>query len=95
MLLRLIRKLPDTETLVEWVRGSKWLAEASLEVRYNVLSYISAALMRWNVRHGYAPFDDGLPNEPDKPFIIIRKILQAKNEIIASRNTKRDLGKRK
>lgn len=73
-LLRLLRRIPDEDVLIRFVQ-QRWLAEATLEVRYNILSYIDHAMMRWNIRHGLPPFNDSLPDQPDSAFIIIRKLL--------------------
>ena len=52
-----------------------------------------AAMMRWNNRNGYPPFNDGIPGlEPDSPFVIIRSLLLSKGADHAAesgRNTKR------
>jgi hypothetical protein len=95
-LFRLIKKLPSTKVLIDWVRSSPWLEKASIEIRHNVLSYIDAAFIRWNIRNGYPPmndsldlgFDDGQPWEPDSAFIIIRNIiLRWHGDPITSKNT--------
>lgn len=79
-LLRLLRRIPDEAVLVEFVQRADWLLKSDLEVRYNVLSYIGHAMMRWNIRHGLPPFNDSLPGEPDSAFIAIRRLLVNSNE---------------
>jgi hypothetical protein len=75
-LLRLLRKLPEPDVIVYFVRHAQWLQNGSKPMRFAVFEYISHAMIRWRVRHGLPPFDDGLPGEiPEAPFITIRKLL--------------------
>lgn len=80
MLFRLIRKTPSPQQMVDWVAGSKWLLEASSDTRYAVFGFIDTVMIRWNVRHGLAPLDDGLWTEPDTPFVQIRKLLTQRKD---------------
>lgn len=75
MLFRLLRRFPSSQQLVDWVQGSQWLLDASRDTRREVMGWIGAAIMRWNIRHGLPPFDDGLPHEPDTPYVQIRRLL--------------------
>jgi hypothetical protein len=75
MLLRLLRRTPDAGRLLQWINDAKWLLDADLKVRQNVLSWIDDALVRYHVRHGLAPYNDGLPGEDDPPFVVARKLL--------------------
>lgn len=89
-ILRLLKKLPDAAVLINVVHNAIWLRNANEHIRMNVLSYIDAAMMRWNIRNGYPVFNDSLPGEPDSPFIIIRKLLTGSRYATEpSRNTKR------
>jgi len=74
-LLKLLRKTPDSTVLVQFVQKSKWLLDADIETKYSILGYIGDAMIRWNIRHGLPPMNDSLPDEPDTPFIVIRKLL--------------------
>src|SRR3954465_10552346 len=47
-LLRLVRRRPDEDVLIRFVQ-QRWLQKATLEVRYNILSYIDHTMMRWNI----------------------------------------------
>lgn len=75
MLLRYLRKLPAPDELLRLVASSQWLIDGSANMRMSVLEYIDAAIIRWRIRHGLSPFDDGLPDEPDTPFVAIRRLL--------------------
>lgn len=75
MLLRLLRRVPSSQQLVDFVRNSKWLLEASHDTRVDVFEWINAAMVRWRIRHGLPPFDDGLWEEPDTPFVQVRRLL--------------------
>lgn len=73
-LLRLVRKLPEPDTLVQFVRDARWLREGSAVMRQACFEYLDTAISRWRVRHGLPSFDDGLPGEKT-PFILIRGML--------------------
>lgn len=75
MLLRLLRRVPSSQQLVDFVRNSKWLLDASHDTRVDVFEWINAAMVRWRIRHGLPPFDDGLWEEPDTPFVQVRRLL--------------------
>lgn len=75
MLMRLLRRTPDAATLLAWVQGSKWLLNATEQVRYEILGYIGHSLIRWNIRHGLPPFDDALPGMPLDDGLKIRNLL--------------------
>jgi hypothetical protein len=80
-LLRLLRRLPEPDVLMRFVEGATWLRNGSQVMRYAALDYIDHSLMRWRIRQGLPPFDDGLPTEPDTPFVTIRKML-AREEVM-------------
>lgn len=88
-LLRLIRHVPEPDVLVRFVRNAKWLLQSNEVMRYAAMGYIDHAISRWRVRHGLAPFDDGLPGEPDTPFVVVRRLLMEGRDAVASRNSRR------
>ena len=61
--------------LVDYIERSEWLRNADDDIRQACLGYISTAIMRLRVRHGLAPFDDSIDDEPLTAFQIIRKHL--------------------
>jgi hypothetical protein len=77
-LLRLLRTIPDSDVLVNFVKNSKWLLQSDQRIKDNVLGYIMSCMARWNVRHGLAPLNDSLPHEPDSPSVIVLKLLRGK-----------------
>ncbi len=75
MLFRYLRKRPSPADLLRWVEGSQWLQSASADTRYAVFGWLDGVMISWNVRHGLPPMDDGLWDEPDGPFVAMRKLL--------------------
>lgn len=82
-MLRLLKKLPDGNTMVDWLRHEKqkWILMSPKETRYEILGWFGDAMMRWNIRHGLPHFTDSLPEEPDSPSVKIRKLLTAQGEM--------------
>jgi hypothetical protein len=76
-LLRLIRGLEwrDADKVVDFVEGAHWLLEADEDTRLETLKFIDASFIRARIRDGRSPIDDGLPGEPDTPFVMIRWML--------------------
>lgn len=89
MLLRFLRKVPEPEALIAWIKGSKWLLEGESIVKQNVMSYINSTLERWYIRHGEPPFNDSLWDEPDSPSVTIFKLLRTDSDVIPAKNTRR------
>lgn len=58
--------------LMSYLAKCQWFVSADYGTRYDILSIIDARIMRFRVREGLAPFDDGLPDEPPTAFCIIR-----------------------
>ena len=64
--------IESAPALVKLVQASAWLKATDERVRFEVLSIISAAIIRLRVRNGYPPFDDSLWDEPPTAFEVIR-----------------------
>lgn len=73
-LLRLLRRLPEPEVIIRFVRNSQWLLNGNKTMRYSCFEYIDHVMTRWRVRRGLPPFDDGLFGETSH-FVTIRQLL--------------------
>jgi hypothetical protein len=58
--------------LMSYLAKCQWFVNADYSTRHDILSVIDAEIMRFRVREGLSPFDDGLPGEPATAFCIIR-----------------------
>lgn len=63
------------DDLAAYVLGAEWLSREDIQTRLFVLGLIDAAMCRANVRDGRPPIDDPLWDEPESPFLIIRRHL--------------------
>jgi hypothetical protein len=67
-------ELHSAATLLACVQHTDWSA-VSYDVRFTVLHQINETISRLRERNGMAPFDDGLPSQPDNAFRRIKQIL--------------------
>jgi hypothetical protein len=79
MLLSLLKQLipQSASSLVDYVRGAKWIDRCDDDLKFFILQVIDTAITRARVRAGLPEFDDALPGEPDNLFLIIRDIIGA------------------
>jgi hypothetical protein len=77
ILLAVLRRMTaqSSRELVEYIKGAQWIKRCSTDQKFTVLSIIDMAIIRTRIRDGRAPMDDPLPDQPDSPFIIIRRII--------------------
>jgi hypothetical protein len=78
-LLRLLKRSPDAKTLVGFIAEADWLRHGDAVMRGAVLGYVDEAMVRWQIRHGLSPFDDGIPPELSA-FVEIRRMLTTESE---------------
>lgn len=58
--------------LMSYLAKCQWFVNADYGTRHDILSVIDTEIMRFRIREGLSPFDDGLPGEPATAFCIIR-----------------------
>ncbi len=58
--------------LMSYLAKCQWFVNADYGMRHDILSVIDMSIMRFRIREGLAPFDDGLADEPPTAFGIIR-----------------------
>jgi hypothetical protein len=73
-LLQLLDSLTEgsAPALMSYLAKCQWFVNADYGTRHDILSVIDAEIMRFRVREGLPPFDDGLPGEPATAFCVIR-----------------------
>jgi hypothetical protein len=70
------RMIPQSSReLIDYVRGARWITQCNRDQKFTVLSMIDMAIIRTRIRDGRSPMDDPLPDQPDSPFIIIRRLI--------------------
>lgn len=57
-LFKLLRRRTHICDIVAYVLSASWMLKCSFYVRETLLGYISNAMMLFNIRNGYPPFDD-------------------------------------
>jgi hypothetical protein len=67
-------ELSSAAALLDFIRRSDW-SSVNFDTRLTVLHEINNSITCMRERHGLAPFDDPLPNQPDNVFRIVRSIL--------------------
>jgi hypothetical protein len=77
ILLSILKRMTpqSSRELIDYVRGALWIKRCNRDQKFTVLSVIDMAIIRTRIRDGRAPMDDPLPDQPDSPFIIIRRII--------------------
>lgn len=79
-LFKRLRHPDKAAELVDYVLNAKWMLLCSMDTRTTLLGYIDHMLVRHNIRMGYPPIDDSLPEwmgdtRPPNAFQVIRKYL--------------------
>jgi hypothetical protein len=60
--------------LIGFVRSIDWSA-IDYQTKLTVVHEINEAITAFREKHGLAPIDDGVPDEPETPFRMIRAIV--------------------
>jgi hypothetical protein len=77
LMLRLDQlELNSAAALLDFMQRVDW-NQISYDVRLTALHQINNAICRLRERHGLAPFDDGVPGQPDNVFRRIKQMLFA------------------
>ena len=73
-LLQLLDSLTASSppALMSYLAKCQWFVGADYSTRHDILWVIDTAIMRFRVREGLSPFDDGLPGEAPTVFRIAR-----------------------
>lgn len=58
--------------LMSYLAKCQWFVNADYSTRHDILWVIDTEIMRFRVRQGLSPFDDGLPDEAPTAFRICR-----------------------
>jgi hypothetical protein len=58
--------------LMSYLAKCQWFVNADYSTRHDILWVIDTEIMRFRIRQGLSPFDDGLPDEPPTVFCIVR-----------------------
>lgn len=58
--------------LMSYLAKCQWFVNADYGTRHDILWVIDTAIMKFRIRQGLPPFDDGLPGEPPTAFRIAR-----------------------
>lgn len=58
--------------MMSYLAKCQWFVSADYGTRHDILSVIDAAIIRFRIRQGLSPMDDGLPGEPPTVFCIAR-----------------------
>jgi hypothetical protein len=69
--------MTDAAAMKEYVQREvdTWLGAAPHDIRFEALRLIDNRIIRIRQRAGLVPFDDPLPDEPNRAFQSIKKIL--------------------
>ena len=70
-LLAFCKTMTRPSALIDFVKAGPW-SDADVDVRFQILSLLDAAIITRRERMGLAPFDDALPDQPDNLFLILR-----------------------
>jgi hypothetical protein len=75
-LMAQLKHLHEARELLRFIEAQDWVA-IDANIRLIALHEINAAITRLRERNGMAPFDDGLPDQPDNVFRRIKQMLFA------------------
>lgn len=77
VLMRLLRNLSwsEAQKVLDYLEGAMWLRRADLGTRFATLGYITSSFLRARVRHGLAPFDDGMWDDPPSIEMQAKRLL--------------------
>jgi hypothetical protein len=58
--------------LMSYLAKCQWFVSADYGTRHDILYVVDTSIMRFRIRQGLSPIDDGLPGEPPTVFCIVR-----------------------
>ena len=70
-LLAFCKTMTTPTALINLVKAGPW-SNASPDVRFEILALVDAVIVKRREKMGLAPFDDGLPGQPENTFLILR-----------------------
>jgi hypothetical protein len=73
-LLAFFKNMTGPSALIDFVKSGPWCS-ADEDVRFEILSFVDAMIIRRRERMGLPPLDDALPDQPLNVFLVLREHL--------------------